>query len=644
MTRRARELEALLLAMFAAVPLYFTFAIGKAPLIAFHAAMAGIALRVAAGKGPELIPAPVMRWLAMAYVPFYFVDWIAISHSAIAASTHLVLFIAVYQPIESMQRNNQAQRLLTTSLIFVASLATSTHITIVFFVIAFAFLMLRQLMYVSHMESVQSVDRTYAEPPSGRAALFYVAAATLLGALLFPFLPRVRNPFVQGITQSLPGATSGLSESIDFREPRVASADTTIVARVWMDAQTRTLFTPLRLRGNLYDRFDEGEWKQTLRGLRPVMPEDRTYVVARPNGVRRNAVLQHRPEKGKLYFPVGTYAVTGPTNLFEGGARETYYTYDRGLLNMEVEMAYAAEPLRLRRLTATNYPVTPEVAALARRIVGNETRPERQAAAIENWMLRNFRYVPNPATAKAMSIEQFLLRERAGHCEYFAAGMVVLLTALDVPARIAGGFYGGRFNPLSGNFTVRRTDAHAWTEVWDGTKWRTFDSTPPSLRPGAAAPTFLRAYVTALADSITYFWDRYILTFGLADQIALFSDFFTWGRERIAGMRRDFLGGLRASVPALLAILAVAAVAAFAISRRRRPLFDLLAARLAAHGIEVAPSTTVEEALRELRARDPQFAAELAPLAAMYEEEEFSGRSDAARRRLLRRRLAELKA
>src|SRR5207247_1738297 len=80
--------------------------------------------------------------------------------SAIAASTHLVLFIAVYQPIESMQRRNGAQRLLTAALIFIASLATATHIAIVPFVIVFAFFFFRQLIHISHLDSLEAARAT----------------------------------------------------------------------------------------------------------------------------------------------------------------------------------------------------------------------------------------------------------------------------------------------------------------------------------------------------------------------------------------------------------------------------------------------------------------------------------------------------
>ena len=644
MTRRARELETLLLTMFAAFPLYLTHAIGILPLVVFHAVMTGIVLRVFAGKGPELIPARVMRWLAVAYVPFYILDAAVLSRSAIAASTHLVLFIALYQPIESAHRNNQAQRMLTTALIFVASLATSTHISVVLFVVAFAFFMFRQLMYVSHMDTVRSIERPYAEAPSGRAAAFYLTGATIIGAALFPFLPRVRNPFVQGITGSLPGASTALSETIDFSEPRTGSADATVVARIWMDEQARPFFTPVRLRGTIYDRYYGGEWRQSFRGLGDVRQRDGVFQLARPGGIQRRAVIQTRSQRGKLFLPTTTYAVAGVSNLYEGPTRETYFVYHGGMLNLDLSLSTEAEPLRLTRVAMTGYQPSAEVMALAHRIVGREQRPEKRAELIEQWMLQNFRYLPNSATAgRAMTVDQFLLRDRAGHCEYFAAGMVVLLNALEVPARIAGGFYGGRFNPLTGYYAIRRDDAHAWTEVWDGSKWLTFDATPPMLRPGTESASTWRAYLAAIGDSITYFWDRYILTFGLADQIELAEDLITWTRDMVAQTRGRLASNARAIASAdygtYLAITLTIGLLVIMIARQRRPLFAVLADAMQRRGIRVEPGMTLEEALRKL---PPDAAAELAPLVRLYEEEQFSGRRDAKRRRMLKRKLAEL--
>jgi hypothetical protein len=231
-----------------------------------------------------------------------------------------------------------------------------------------------------------------------------------------------------------------------------------------------------------------------------------------------------------------------------------------------------------------------------------------------------------------MTVDDFLLRERRGHCEYFAAGMVALLSSLGTPARIVGGFYGGKLNPLTGYFVVRREDAHAWVEAYDGTSWRTFDPTPPALRPGNAKDGLLSMYAAAIGDSVNYFWDRHVLTYGLADQVRLAVD--------TIAQARDALGALQLSVRKLLTIraaeLLLLAVLLLLFARQRKPAFELLRAHLARLGIEVGPATTMEEALRRAR---PEDAEALAPLIAMYERERFSARASRNARAEIRKRL-----
>ena len=174
-----------------------------------------------------------------------------------------------------------------------------------------------------------------------------------------------------------------------------------------------------------------------------------------------------------------------------------------------------------------------------------------------------------------MTVDDFLLREKRGHCEYFAAGMVALMTAQGVPARIVGGYYGGRLNPLTGYFLVRREDAHAWVEVWDGSKWMTYDPTPPSMRPGNTQGGLLSTYLAAINDSVNYFWDRYVLTYGFADQVALAAELMTRLRaalEATRGMRaRTHIAPMQIVI-AIAALLFIALLIA-TIARRRRSLF-----------------------------------------------------------------------
>ena len=363
---------------------------------------------------------------------------------------------------------------------------------------------------------------------------------------------------------------------------------------------------------------------------------------------RHGATTSHRGG-GRLFLPVGTFEVIGLSQVYQGPTRDIYTVWQvrRDMLTYDVRMARSITPLAVRRVAPSNYPVTPQVAAMAHQIVGAEQDAMAQAARIETYLSTHFRYLQNPAQiGHAMSVDDFLLRERRGHCEYFAAGMVALLSSLNVPARIVGGFYGGQLNPLTGYFVIRREDAHAWVEVWDGKAWQTFDPTPADLRPGASESGLLGAYASALGDSINYFWDRYILTFGLGDQIALAVEAIARARQALTALNASaqHTAGQLLTLRAIAAAAGGAAIAfaALWLVYRRRAAFDLLRDHLQKLGIDVGPSMTMEEALAELRRKQPEAAAALAPLIALYEEERFSPRERMARE-IIRRRLAELK-
>ena len=50
---------------------------------------------------------------------------------------------------------------------------------------------------------VLTADARAIEPSSTRAAGFYLAGTTVIGVLMFPILPRVRNPIVPGLLEPL---------------------------------------------------------------------------------------------------------------------------------------------------------------------------------------------------------------------------------------------------------------------------------------------------------------------------------------------------------------------------------------------------------------------------------------------------------
>jgi transglutaminase-like putative cysteine protease len=75
-------------------------------------------------------------------------------------------------------------------------------------------------------------------------------------------------------------------------------------------------------------------------------------------------------------------------------------------------------------------------------------------------------------------IDEFWLDRRIGFCEHFAAGFVVVMRAMGVPARIVTGYQGADPQLQDGDLIVRNSQAHAWVEVWSlGQGWLRVDPT-----------------------------------------------------------------------------------------------------------------------------------------------------------------------
>ncbi|MBT9311315.1 DUF3488 and transglutaminase-like domain-containing protein [Leptothoe kymatousa] len=79
-------------------------------------------------------------------------------------------------------------------------------------------------------------------------------------------------------------------------------------------------------------------------------------------------------------------------------------------------------------------------------------------------------------------VSAFLFDYRGGSRDQFATVLTIMLRSIDIPARLATGFGPGQFNPFTGFYIVRNTDAYAQTEVYfPGQGWFYFNPIPNSL-------------------------------------------------------------------------------------------------------------------------------------------------------------------
>ena len=105
---------------------------------------------------------------------------------------------------------------------------------------------------------------------------------------------------------------------------------------------------------------------------------------------------------------------------------------------------------------------------------------ERAVAEIRRFFARGFGYSlwqPDDGRGKS-PLADFLLRTRAGHCEYFASATVLLLRAAGVPARYATGFSMQEYSRLENAYVVRVRHAHAWARAYVNGSWIDVDTTP----------------------------------------------------------------------------------------------------------------------------------------------------------------------
>jgi len=163
---------------------------------------------------------------------------------------------------------------------------------------------------------------------------------------------------------------------------------------------------------------------------------------------------------------------------------------------------------------------------LAKNITRGSTNMYDAVVMVQRYLEKNYRYTTtNLPVTDVDPVSLFLFSKKEGHCEYFATSMVVLLRHLGIPCRLVNGFLEGEFNEIGNFYIVRQSDAHTWIEVYFGNGlWVTFDPSAREVASGESATSIWRFFnPRKILDSISFFWDRYILIFSAQDQIDVLS-------------------------------------------------------------------------------------------------------------------------
>lgn len=385
------------------------------------------------------------------------------------------------------------------------------------------------------------------QAPQTLAALKTAATIILqslpLALVLFVLFPRLEAPRWSWLDDDT-RAKSGLSNTLEPGSIAELSLSPELVFRVKFAGD---LPPPAQRywRGPIYANFDGVSWRAPPVLGRENNPDQPTF-----NGPSYAYTLMMEPQKQNWVF-----ALEMPTAFAEGLRRNGLYQLltqknpgERAEYQISSVPAFNTGGIsKSEHQENLQLPGKPSerIVDLVKQLHSEQTSPERFISQLlQHFRQENFHYTLSPEPMPDKPIETFLFERRAGFCSHYATAFVYLLRVAGIPARVVGGYQGGRFNPVGGFLEVRQADAHAWAEAWlDQRGWVRFDPTaaiaPERIEQGidvdlqiaSGAVNFSSVRLSAetlswlqqsrqLWQSVEYHWQRWVINYDTVNQQA----------------------------------------------------------------------------------------------------------------------------
>jgi protein-glutamine gamma-glutamyltransferase len=405
-----------------------------------------------------------------------------------------------------------------------------------------------------------------AHMPSGIPSLQQAAKLSLrcavLGTpimvLLFVFFPRI------GPLWGVPHdgrATTGLSGTMSMGSVAEVAQDERVALRL-------KFFGPvpspeiLYFRGPVLTHFDGNTWHavnhdfmppKRLENLRPHGPKLEYEITLEPTDLALLPMLEATPSLPELEGLSTwrrddlSWATQRPVTERLRFTTAAYPNFNYGPLTPN-EVGVSMAQLRLPQ----GY--NPRLLAWANALVGRPEHLRSNASALALAVMQHiqtggYHYTLSPGfygeNNPKGTLDEFWFDRRAGFCEHFAASFVVIMRAMNIPARVVTGYQGLDPQMQDGYHLVRMSYAHAWAEYWQpGAGWLRADPTaavaPDRIersrrlapRPGAIASAIdavdprLWSGLRDLWETVDNRWNQWVLRYTRGQQMNLLKD---WG-------------------------------------------------------------------------------------------------------------------
>ncbi len=241
---------------------------------------------------------------------------------------------------------------------------------------------------------------------------------------------------------------------------------------------------PQKLRTAAYNAYAPGTWSAPAQLFTPVAPVGQTWEIAAGKGRSVRLSGWSEGDRSLLALPLGTFRleslnVAGMQRNALGAVRidegPDMLRFDA---RFDTEHSLDAPPDPTDLSLPSN--LRPALDSVAHEIGLPEGDPQAAMHAIAGFFDSRFTYslALSSRAGAPRSLNQFLLEDRRGHCEYFATATVLLLRYAGIPARYATGYAVQEWSPLENQYVVRKRHAHAWTLAWVDGRWQELDTTP----------------------------------------------------------------------------------------------------------------------------------------------------------------------
>ncbi len=538
-----------------------------------------MALPLAVAAGVEALRrdlSGIRRWLEAGALIFFVAD-LTRGRGIFPTAIHTLFLLAGLRLALPREQAQRRQLLLMAFLLFLTSAVSTTDPDFLAWALAFLLAASAALLQMS-WEASAALRPGIPPPPPLRKTPLWTLGAFAFGAAIFLVLPRISLglrpvPFL-GLSSAF--GQAGLSDRLDLSGSGPIQPNPEVVLRIvpapgegpgrdpgWAEGLGL-------LRGVALESAQGARWE--VSETTPDLPPPPALDGVRPPSDQRRAEFFLSPTpRGILPLPYGLAGLQRPPVPIRRGAGASLrwrYPTPRAL-PLQLAWRPAARGLAEPRLAPARWALLTDLGTgheaarrwslrLAPQILSTPELAWTLEAALRSWHYT----LDNPSGRAANPLEDFLDRTQAGHCEYFASAMALMLRARGVPARVVNGYRLGPWNPEGGYFRVTQDQAHSWVEYWDQGQWRVADPTPAAPTLGSDGGSGL-ALLSSWADALRYRWDRYVVRFSDQDQV----EGFGWLRNRLSGWT------WRWKAPGRGALWALAALAALWVPWRTRALW-----------------------------------------------------------------------